>query len=1389
MAKKNISIVHPALDGGVSGGSEFAIRYNEKLLLYNNKLITFNFPTEEVMATNLAFTANDMGTATVSLTVYLPPDLEPNFGQGWSLDYRGEIFRLKTPTPTGRKDTQSLRYVYDLVFSSERDELDDKLFSTFTQLTDGSLQVTFQDQPFHADVTEFLARLRQNLEYHFGTRWIVDFNPALSPDEERFTVEANRITIWEMLSQMYQIYGYRWTIDTTGEQMVIRIGYDAVELDHIFDYADGLTSIERTTQSEKLHTRIWGWGGTRNIPPTYFKNSPVDGYPSDPDANEELRTGNFARLQPSGVRLYVQGWNDATQGRTPEGHASERDQKYYMLGYEDKLRGRNMFLPAYADSSTIDEYGIVEDDIEPNENIFPTIQNVYVDGKGRIDEVVAVEDVLNDNFEEGRDIEEIVPSVSLKTTFKTGRTTGLIIKSRTQTISTSIMRPAITAEIVMSDEGLNQPYNPYLTGQVTATLRNANNNVAVGAPLVFPVSSFTRSTRIALPPVIVEFIPAIGNYYIDIESNLSYSGSYTIPITKRGWVTFELIDIKNPIRSGHDPYKETFDIWIKDPWGETGGVLDQWNEKLMSNAAVVFSSGLLGGDYEFMIAQSPEYGNPEANGWHIWEDTTKSIITKEEDGTQITVQSKWRIGLIKSSDEVKATNLPLPNTLRNAKAGDHFFFTNIMLPYQYVYWAEERLQDYLDSEADLKGTPANTYVVKPGKVSMASFPEKDLLKEGNKLRVTDRHLVPPAYLSLYINTLTIRYGDGSGLPDYDIVVSDKVLVNGNPAEILRGEILSAGGFGHRSGGLQDSRYLRKDGISDISYSPTTFFEPVTVSSGVRTADFKPGDFAGTGGAMYIDSEGATVLEADKIVARREMRVNEITVNQVTFTGGKQIFSAAGGSIERVEDGGSYWRCYMDTKMGTLVNQFALNDQAYHQDFNVEDTSIVARYYWRLVVGVGADYVDLSKTDANGSAVPQAGDDIAQLGNRNNTSRQAAFIIDTVRDGGGLVTWYDDINSYSLVSKDSVNIGRIDGKTWVQAFGNAYFGSRDQSKYMKYEDGQVSIRGVLVQSNSGDTDYITVDRGIWVSSRVYYQGDLVHYGGNQYVYIATNPSSGQNPSTSTGYWKQRVADEQAPKRDIWYTGIYDASTRYFGTPEVGQLVRMPNEPSYYVTLPTVGNRTLPIPPNSTYWEPYAIGGASFTSVAADVLYATNGHLGSFTFDYASKEFRSMETDGIPTAKYPTGTPNIILNSETGEATFNRINARGEFHSIAANGSRVDIDASLATITAAGAEGKLTIDGNTLIRAQNRDGVIVFRIDWDNTGVGIQLSDADSAGGTVISSGNISFNTANHDGSFNVTTETQSATGGLQITMMGLPTSSSGLYSGQLWRDGTTLRIVP
>ena len=219
----------------------------------------------------------------------------------------------------------------------------------------------------------------------------------------------------------------------------------------------------------------------------------------------------------------------------------------------------------------------------------------------------------------------------------------------------------------------------------------------------------------------------------------------------------------------------------------------------------------------------------------------------------------------------------------------------------------------------------------------------------------------------------------------------------------------------------DDRYVRKD-IAETIEKLMTFIEGInvkgtaTLNEIILLKDIVSKNFAagGSGFGIYRDADGNYHLDIDFVDIRKKLSVEDIQVQQSTYVGGRQYNTGGGIICNRVEDKGAYWRCYFkttDSEGRTVYNTFQEDDQAICETFNLKSGN---HYYWRLVVGVGDDYIDLSKDDcASGSDIPLAGDSTVQLGNRTDTGRQGAIVWDSVTAGGPYVRIYNGINSYTM----------------------------------------------------------------------------------------------------------------------------------------------------------------------------------------------------------------------------------------------------------------------------------------------------------------------------------------------------------------------------------------
>lgn len=187
--------------------------------------------------------------------------------------------------------------------------------------------------------------------------------------------------------------------------------------------------------------------------------------------------------------------------------------------------------------------------------------------------------------------------------------------------------------------------------------------------------------------------------------------------------------------------------------------------------------------------------------------------------------------------------------------------------------------------------------------------------------------------------------------------------------------------------------------------------------GFETIDFYK-DAKGAG--IYQDEQGSWHIEGDYFNVRRKLTAEEIEVQKTSHIGGKLMNTAASMICSRVEEYDTYYRCFFNTEDadGRVVqNQFQVDDEAMAQTFNLTkqaDGKTGNHFFWRLVKSVGNDYIDLSKSDcAEKSDAPLAGDNIVQLGNRNNKDRQSAIIQDAAGSSAPYIRIYNGISFFTL----------------------------------------------------------------------------------------------------------------------------------------------------------------------------------------------------------------------------------------------------------------------------------------------------------------------------------------------------------------------------------------
>lgn len=237
--------------------------------------------------------------------------------------------------------------------------------------------------------------------------------------------------------------------------------------------------------------------------------------------------------------------------------------------------------------------------------------------------------------------------------------------------------------------------------------------------------------------------------------------------------------------------------------------------------------------------------------------------------------------------------------------------------------------------------------------------------------------------------------------------------------LLEGEKIKAGfadDAGKWCGKIFEDYFDQSVRTTDPVQFKTVETESVTTSS-FATPDFVSG--VGGSGTRLKDDH----LELDSITVRKQMTVHELMIEKIKSVGGTLIVSIGAMKITEVTDGGTYFKCVFDNDGGNIDNPFVVDDLVMCQNFS--GTNI--KRYWRRVTSGGIDYFNLSKTDCEaGSAEPAAGDEIVQLGNRTDASRQSAMILCAVGADAPYIDQYSGINSFTLAGKLITREGNLSG---------------------------------------------------------------------------------------------------------------------------------------------------------------------------------------------------------------------------------------------------------------------------------------------------------------------------------------------------------------------------
>lgn len=277
-------------------------------------------------------------------------------------------------------------------------------------------------------------------------------------------------------------------------------------------------------------------------------------------------------------------------------------------------------------------------------------------------------------------------------------------------------------------------------------------------------------------------------------------------------------------------------------------------------------------------------------------------------------------------------------------------------------------------------------------------------------------------------------------------------------------------------------------------------KPVEVNFGNYSA-------GSTGAQVAVKADGTSLAEFDYITIRRAADFRSITIHELRYIGGELAITPAAMQVSKVErlstDGNvvaddvepDKFKCYFDTSDSKgekkVYNEFVVGDQARCQQFGIDAGThefVKTKYYWRLVVEVGENYIVLSNTDKDKltTSEPSVNDNIVQLGYRyeGQDNRQAAIILSATANDAPSQKFYQGINDYSLdhVVKDE-GYDAATGLFHCNIYGDSYTGDKDGKSFFQYDSKkkEATFKGKMIfnsdsllPDNSPVTDIVKKD---------------------------------------------------------------------------------------------------------------------------------------------------------------------------------------------------------------------------------------------------------------------------------------------------------------------------
>lgn len=411
-------------------------------------------------------------------------------------------------------------------------------------------------------------------------------------------------------------------------------------------------------------------------------------------------------------------------------------------------------------------------------------------------------------------------------------------------------------------------------------------------------------------------------------------------------------------------------------------------------------------------------------------------------------------------------------------AGDHFVLSGIELPVQYVEAASEKLLRYAIAWLIENDHTKHTYAPKIDEIYMARQHDEamedttgttkslhDTIKEGDIFQFSDEDFGISA--DVIIDSLSITEKEGA-IPTYEVSLRNDKEVGA--LQKIQNKITAISNSTGDFTPAQVKEYIQSEGSkyflskvkTDVAEKLIRFWEgiafgeqsdnnPLGISSdGIATlkeivsAAFRSGALGSGFKLGDYNGSGDSYLEVDRLLVRKAAEFVRLVIRELQSVGGEIVLSPAAMKVSNVvyfakgtvlpEYNGyalryDVYRCYFSQKKGDeeIENQFAVGDLVRCQTFNVKkgvNENVKNRYYWRKVYKVGTDFIDvLADFCDTGSDIPQAGDELVQMGNVSDTARQSVVVLSAYGADAPSLKMYYGVDSYSLENREVFVLSR------------------------------------------------------------------------------------------------------------------------------------------------------------------------------------------------------------------------------------------------------------------------------------------------------------------------------------------------------------------------------